>query len=152
MRVGGTAVFFTGMFCYFQIKSSLSTQTKPCVRGELPEGPSTSTAGLCAPLPSPDPFMSRPYWFRNKSGRLIQQSTFANKASGGSCCVWRAAPHVAVFIVSPPLKTNERFPLANIESHSGEGGGAGGGEDWKCLPWSFTPKWGRYRFSSAVWV
>lgn len=39
--------------------------------------------------------------------------------------MWRAAPHVAVFIVSPPLKTNERFPLVNIESHSGEGGGTG---------------------------
>lgn len=39
--------------------------------------------------------------------------------------MWRAAPHVAVFIVSPPLKTNERFPLVNIESHSGEVGGGG---------------------------
>lgn len=58
--------------------------------------------------------MIQPYWFRNKSSQLIQQSTFANKAAGRSGCVWRVAPHVTVFIVSPPLKIKERFPKVNI--------------------------------------
>lgn len=109
-RLGGTAVFFWNVLLFPDQEFSFDLNQTLYVHGKLPAGPSTSTAGFCVCLPSLDPFIVSQYWFRNKSGWLIQWSTFPNKLAGCSCCVWQAAPHVAVFIVSPPPKINENFP------------------------------------------
>lgn len=99
--------------CSVISRSGVLFRAKPnSVGGKAPAGAPTSTVGFCVRLPSPDPFMFQPYWFRNKSNQLIQQSTFGSKAAGRSCCVWRAAPQVAVFIVPPPPKINESLPQA----------------------------------------
>lgn len=102
-------MFFRNVVLFPDQEFSFELNQTLCFYGELPAGPSTSTAGFCVCLPSLDPFIVLQYWFRNKSGWLIQYSTFPNKLAGRSCCVWQAAPHVAVFILSPPLKINEEL-------------------------------------------
>lgn len=109
---GGGQLCSPGMFCYFQIRASLLTLNQTLyVRRKAARGPFHLRGGafVCASRPL-TPFIVSQYWFRNKSGRLIQWSTFPNKPARRSCCVWRAAPHGAVFIVSPPPKINEKFP------------------------------------------
>lgn len=109
-RLGGTAGFFWNVLLFPHQGFSFDPNQTLYFQGALPAGPSTSAAGFCVCLPSPDPFIVLQYWFRNKSGRLIHWSTFPNKRAGRSCCVWRASPHGAVFIVSPPLTIHEKFP------------------------------------------
>lgn len=114
-RLGGTAVFSWNVLLFPHQEFSFDLNQTLYVHGKLPAGPSTSTAGFCVRLPSLDPFIVSQYWFRNKSSWLIQWSTFPSKRAGRAGCVGQAAPHVAVFIVSPPLKINEKFPDGRAE-------------------------------------
>lgn len=71
-RLGGTAVFFRNVLLFPDQEFSFDLNQTLCFHGELPAGPSTSRAGFCVCLPSLDPFIVLQYWFRNKSGWLIQ--------------------------------------------------------------------------------
>lgn len=71
-RLSGTAVFLWNVLLFPDQEFSFDLNQNLYFHGALPADLSTSAAGFCVCMLSLDPFIVSQYWFRNKSGWLIQ--------------------------------------------------------------------------------